>query len=246
MKHAIYVLPLLALVPACSQSDSPSTEMEAAAEQLVDAVIESPDPNALGTYEPRNECSDQEGADAFLSALNAAVELRDTDLLVALSADDVKLGFGGEDGAANLRANLDSDAPNLWSDLEEVLKLGCAGNSQGGITMPYYFAQDTKGDPFEALIVTGKDVPMHAQPNETSSRLTTISWDEVELIPGEGPQAIKSGAGDDGSWKHVRTIGSDKFEGYIRSSELRSVIDYRLIASNRNGRWRITAFLAGD
>jgi len=38
----------------------------------------------------------------------------------------------------------------------------------------------------------------------------------------------------------------DDAQGYIATDKLRSLLDYRLIASSRNGRWRITSFVAGD
>ena len=35
-------------------------------------------------------------------------------------------------------------------------------------------------------------------------------------------------------------------EGYVRAENLRSVVDYRLLAASHNGRWQIVALLAGD
>lgn len=254
MKYAVFVLPLLALTAACSQSDAPSEQVEAVAEELVEAVIETPAPGdapVLGKYEPRNECSDLPGADAFLAALTAAAELRDTDVLVALAANDVKLGFGGEDGAAQLRRNLDADGSTMWADLGRVLTLGCAANSQGGITMPWYFAQETSLDPFESMIVTGKNVSLRATAAADAEVLAEVSWDEVQLLQDSQGRTRFGGDLEDpqSGWANVRlqgAEGAEPVEGFIRVSKLRSVVDYRLIASSRNGRWRITALLAGD
>lgn len=254
MKFALWGLPLLALATACSQSDAPSEQMEAAAENLVDTVLETPAPVAsatLGRYAPRNDCGDLPGAKPFLSMLNAAIEMRDTDVLVALSANDVKLGFGGEDGAAYLRRALDAEGSALWSALEKVSGLGCAVNTQGGIIMPWYFAQDISGDPFETMIVTGSDVAVHAEPRDNSPRIASVTWDAVDVVMDGQPvvnASTQGSAAPAASWTHIRmrSDAAEPAEGYILSSNLRSVVDYRLIASSRNGRWRITAMLAGD
>ena len=39
---------------------------------------------------------------------------------------------------------------------------------------------------------------------------------------------------------------ADKSSGFVATDKLRSLLDYRLIASSRNGRWRITSLIAGD
>lgn len=248
MRFAIAALPLLAILASCSQSDAPSQQMEAAAEELVDTVLETPAATgaaSLGRFAPRDECGELEGVGPFRAMLNAAIEARDADVIVALAASDVKLGFGGVDGAANLRASLAAEGSPLWGELDELTKLGCAANSQGGLTMPWSFTQDTGGDVFDTMIATGEEVFLHERPDGTSARVAALNWDAVEVIRGEQATAVNT------RWTHVRLLpqageNRDAVEGYVRSDQLRSVIDYRLIASSRNGRWRITALLAGD
>ena len=252
MKRAVpfsvaLALPLM-LLAACSQSNAPSEQMEQAATDLVEAVAsEAPGAEATpGPYAPRDECSELSGAEPVLAALNAVVTMRDTDVMVALSATDIKLDFGGEDGAANLRKALDAEGGGLWHELETLVTLGCAANSQGGITIPYYFAQDLPIDGTQAMIVTGDDVALRGRPADTAPALATLSWQAVEHLADD--PALKGEVGAEG-WTHVRAPdGPDgkPVEGYIRDGSLRSVIDYRLLANSRNGRWRVTALLAGD
>lgn len=48
---------------------------------------------------------------------------------------------------------------------------------------------------------------------------------------------------------HVRlpsNADTEERDGYIRADMLRSVLDYRIIAATRNGRWRIVQFVKGD
>ena len=39
---------------------------------------------------------------------------------------------------------------------------------------------------------------------------------------------------------------ADGKEGYVATDKVRSLLDYRLLATKVNNEWRITAFLAGD
>ncbi len=239
-------LTLVALA-GCNRTDAPSDELRQEAQEIVQAV-ETGAATIAGesqsVFAPRDECSELDGGAPFLAALGAAVEMRDTDLLIALAANDVKLGFGGEDGAANLRTSLDAEDSVLWDALARMMELGCAANETGGMTIPYYFAQTSNLDPFEAMIVTGTEVPLHSAPEGDAANIANLSWREVAVIPAEGTQAAP-----DTGWTHVRVPAqgeTPEMTGYIRSDNLRSMIDYRLLASSRNGRWRITALLAGD
>ncbi len=243
-----------ALLAACSQNDAPSEELEQAAVGLVESVLETPESspeNPLGPLAPRDDCVALAGAEDFLAMLEGAIALRDTEVLLALAAEDVKLGFGGADGLENLRASLEADGSPLWDELSEIMLLGCAANGQGGLTMPWYFAQDLKGEPYESFVVTTDDGPLHSEPRESSSRIAILNWQEVEVRFGQDGTMLVGGNVEDpeNSWYGVRVIpeaGEEPVEGFIRASQLRSVIDYRLIAASRNGRWRITALLAGD
>ena len=225
---------LLVSCAACSREDAPVEEIAEAAEEIVDPAAE-PTPLAKGRWAPRDTCAEVEGADRFRQRLSAAVEARDTDALVALAAEDIKLDFGGGAGAAELRARLEDDSRNLWGELDTLMALGCSANEQGGITIPWYFDQDMGPiDPFMGMLVTGEDVPVFAGPDPDSRRLTQVSWDVVEIAsfdPEKPRQQIE--------------LAEDE-TGFIATDKLRSLIDYRLIASSRNGRWRITSFIAGD
>ena len=251
MRFALLTLPLLMLAAGCERENPPSEKLEKAAEELVG--VATPTPTATGPHgplAPRDECGDVAGAEDFLSALRAAIAMRDPDVLVALAANDVKLGFGGEDGAARLRRQLDAPGSTLWDDLAEVMDMGCAANSQGGITLPWYFAQELPLDAATSMVVTGNDVPLRERPAVDAPVLATVSWEAVSLDVDQradgkkAPSPLRSS-----DWRHVRlpaTNGTEGIDGYIQWSSLRSPLDHRLLASSRNNRWRITAFVAGD
>jgi hypothetical protein len=227
-------LTLLLACAACSQERAPAERIAERAEQIVTASS-SAAPLAKGPYAPQDTCSKVEGADEFRRELAAAIKRRDADALVGLAAVDVKLDFGGGAGSAELRKRLGDKSWDLWSELDELMTLGCSANEQGGITIPWYFDQDLGGiDAVSGWLVTGEDVPVRAGPDPDGTVIATISWDIVEI------------AALDPERDYQQIELPNKKTGFIATDKLRSVIDYRLIASSRNGRWRITSFLAGD
>lgn len=223
---------LLLACAACSPENAPAEQIKKEAEKI---VAPTPTPVAEGRFAPRDTCGKVPGADEFRAALVAAVRSRDTDALVELSARDIKLDFGGGEGVEELRTRLDDSSWGLWGELEELIQLGCSANRQGGITIPWYFDQNLGNvDPSAAMLVTGEDVPVIEAPDPTSDRIGAVSWDLVE-IPSLEP---------DRAYQQVKL--ADGTTGFVATGKLRSVIDYRLIASSRNDRWRITNFIAGD
>lgn len=231
------LLPAIALLlscAACSQEEAPVEKVAKAAEEIVDPATQ-PTPLAKGRFAPQDACTEVEGANAFRRRLAAAVEARDADALVALAAEDIKLDFGGGAGTAELRKRLSDESWNLWQELDELMALGCSANPQGGITIPWYFDQDLGlDDAFTGMLVVDEDVPVFEGPDTGANRVATVSWDVVRIAtldPESERQQVELGDG---------TVG------FIATDKLRSVLDYRLTASSRNGRWRITSFLAGD
>ena len=235
MKALIAALPLVLLLSACEREEAPADEVAESAERLVGAETPEPAKLAEGPYAPRDTCGDLEGAAAFRRALAEAVQARDADALVALAAEDVKLDFGGGSGRAGLKKRLTAEDRKLWQELEELLALGCSANKQGGLTIPWYFDQPIEGvDPFMGMIVTGEGVPLLGSPDEDGTAVATLSWDVVEI----------STLQPDEPFQKVETTGGE--EGYIATDKLRSLIDYRLLATSRNGNWRIVSLVAGD
>ncbi|WP_338240638.1 hypothetical protein [Aurantiacibacter hainanensis] len=233
---------LLAMLAACDRSNPPSERLERAAGEIVAEVERTPKPEeqAEGPWAPRNECDDLPGGVDFLANLQAAIDTRDADALVALVADDVKLDFGGGSGAQQLRERLAANDGEHWDTLAELLELGCASRDETSMTIPWYFAQEVPVDPYMGAIVTGEDVPLYNAPARDAEVRTTLSWDAVEQLPDDRPHEGFERVG----WLDPET--DERVEGYVAADMLRSMIDYRLIANRRNDRWRITALIAGD
>jgi len=176
------------------------------------------------------------GAEDFRAQLAAAIKAKDADRLAALAAPDVKLDFGGGSGVAALRSRLSVHKPDLWGELGELMTLGCGVNDQGGITIPWYAAQPIDGvDPATAMLVAGEKVPIRTSTMSEAGEAEEISWDIVMLVAGLQP---------DDAFQKVKT--SDGTVGFVATDKLRSLLDYRLVASSRDGKWSFTSLVAGD
>ncbi|MEL1249799.1 hypothetical protein [Aurantiacibacter gilvus] len=233
---------LFAALSACDRSDPPSDRIERAAEQLVsDAEGETLPARPTGPFAPRDECRDQPGGGAFLASLLDAVATREADDLLALSSEDIRLDFGGGNGAAELRDRLAADDGALWDELAEIVAMGCASDG-ATMTMPWYFAQGLPVDPYGGMIVTGEEVPLLDEPSADAPVLASLSWEAVELTG--SPETDVAGGFTRVSW--AQGAAGQTLVGFVESDRLRPYIDYRLIASRRNGSWHLTAFIAGD
>lgn len=227
---------------ACDRTDPPVNKLERAAEELVgDTDKEALPHQPQGPFAPRDECTDQPGASEFLANLRRAVLARDAQTFAALAAEDIRLDFGGGSGRETLVERLGDENYNLWEAAEEVLTLGCAADG-ATLTMPWYFAQDTRVDPFEGYIVTGENVPLHPgpEPDPLADAVTVLSWDVVTIAPGTDLRAEYLPV----RYRDPQT--ATEMAGYVARDKLRSVIDYRIGAARRNNQWRMTYFIAGD
>lgn len=228
-------LGLILACAACDRSDPPADQLSERAEEMVEPATVEPQPMGAGRFAPRDECPQVDGASVFRSRLASAIRERDAEALTALAADDIKLDFGGEAGISELRQRLADPKWRLWEELEALVTLGCAANGQAGITIPWIADQEMNiAQPGSAMLVTGENVPVYSAPDDTAPQIGAVSWDVVEIAtirPDETFQEVALPRGE---------------RGFIASDALRSLLDYRLTASSRNGKWSITSFLAGD
>src|SRR3990170_1524316 len=133
---------------------------------------------------------------------------------------------GAVEGAAQFRERL--AAAVEARDADALMALGCAANDEGGITLPWYFDQDYDfDDPTSTVLVAGEDVPVLAEPRSSARTIATVSWDWLEwsMVPFEAER----------EFQQVRLANGEL--GYVPIDKVRTLMDYRLLASSRNGRW---------
>lgn len=238
MRSIASIAALMLALAACSQENAPSEAISKAAKKVAEKVEGAEPPKlAEGPYAPRDECGDVAGATAFRAQLTDAVKARDADALLALAAPDIKLDYGGGSGKAELRKRLSDPAYALWDELDTLVTLGCAKSAEGGgITLPWYFAQDFgQLDVLNSIIVMGEDVPLREAADGSSPVVAPVSWDAVTVVGRFKPDA---------EFYQVKT--RDGKIGFIAADKLRPIAGYRVLASSRDGKWSVTSLIAGD
>lgn len=191
---------------------------------------------------PRNECGALPGAEAFQMRLATALANRDEAMLRSLVHPQVQLDFGGGSGWDEMRARLVSPDYDLWSELDIVIRLGCAPSYEGSLAMPFYWGQEMPEgyDAYGTYIVLGEKIPLYR--SATGDEIErNLSWEAVENV---AYLETVEGVEDAARWE-VQT--ADRTRGYVDREKLRALIDYRLLADrNDDGKWQITYFIAGD
>ena len=194
---------------------------------------------------PVDEAARDPGFFIFRARLQEAVARHDTAAVLDAVDPNIRVGFGGKDGAAAFREKWklqDGDKSPLWAELGLVLALGGGFQSGGSFAAPYVFSRWPEAlDAFEHVAVLGSDVRIRAAPSVTSGILATLSFDVVRLSQiGRSkltPAQLKE-------WTAVELKGGRT--GYVASRYVRSSVGYRALFNKVGGRWRMTAFVAGD
>lgn len=232
----------LGLLAGCGKEPAPVAQPSASAapvEPSASASIAASEPAApllkAASYPPRDECKGLPGWADFRTKLEQAVAHRDAETLAGLIDPAIELDFGGGHGVKELRRRLDDKDYKLWDQLTALLPLGCAAD-ESSATMPWIFAKAPEdADPYAGMLVLGDAVPAYAKPDAASPALATLNWPVVTVVDNSGSEQ-----------PFTKVTLPDSKIAYVESTKLRSLLDYRLIASRAKQGWRITALIAGD
>ena len=190
----------------------------------------------VGRLPPRDGCAQDASFKLFRSELVAAIAKKDAERLLSLTANDIEFSFGDGAGKADFIANWKLARPEesaIWAHLAEALQLGCGavGDYLGAPSMFIDFPETL--DAFDHVVAAGTGITAHAEPRAGSQVLAWLDWHILPTIEEEG-----------GDWVKVRL--ADDRPAYVKRDEVRSPLDYRAIFQKRDGRWLMTAFVAGD
>ncbi|HVG09159.1 MAG TPA: SH3 domain-containing protein [Thermoanaerobaculia bacterium] len=174
---------------------------------------------------------------AFRAQLQAAVARHDTEAVLAALDPKIRTSFGTGGGIEDFRKTwkLPSADSRLWDELGTVLALGGAFQEGGLFSAPYVYGRWPEPfDSFGHVAVLGKNVRVRAEPGVNGRILMALSFDIVKL----------AAPAKDSEWTRIKL--RDGRTGYISSRYVRSPVDYRALFNKIGGRWRMTAFVAGD
>ena len=186
---------------------------------------------------PVDEASKDPALKAVRDRLLAAVRKRNVNATLALMSTDVKLSLGDDAGHARFRIMV-GRSPDLWKALEWALRHGGRFGGNGAWFAAPYTAEAKLGkiEPFDALIVIARGVPLRQRPNAKSRIVARLSYDVVEMLEEPG----KRGA----VWRKVEA--PDGRIGWVHKRFTRSPVEYRVVFRKIGGEWLVVSFLAGD
>lgn len=170
----------------------------------------------------------------YRARLQTAVEQRDVEAVIEASAPGIRLGFDASGGADALRTRF-AERADMWGELREVLARGGTFSSPASFAAPYvYSTWPERFDSFECAAVTGTSVRLRSAPALDAPIVATVSDEIVRVIePASG-----------GMWSRIQR-GNGR-TGYMWHAYVRSPVGYRALFNLIDGRWKMTAFVAGD
>ena len=185
---------------------------------------------------------------AFRTKLLAAAKTRDAKYVLSIVDQNIMNSFGGDGGIKEFRETWKINSPNskFWSELLKVMTNGGTFSEEDGSKMfsaPYTFDGFPEDlDVFDYSSIFGNNVNLRVKPDLSSKTVTQLSYNIVKVDYQNSVK--KSGSEDEYSWLKIETLGGKK--GFVKSEFVRRPLDYRAGFVKKNGRWKMTFFIAGD
>lgn len=191
---------------------------------------------------PLDETARDAAFSAFTERLKRAVDERDIEALISMTAPDIMLGFGGSGGHADLRNWLEHAeiAPDIWQQFEDMLPLGAVREGPDAYCFPYTGCLPTRLlaglDPFTTVIVTAAQADLLTAPNDDATVVRPLDHDILEVA--DVPSAYGA------AYLRVRDIEGN--DGFVLRSKVRFVIGPRIQVNRTEHGWRIQSLVSGD
>ena len=201
------------------------------------ALAATPAAAAPHRIPPVDQCAKDKGFAAFRAELKGVVARRDREAFLALISPDIEVDFGGSKGRDAFARQWSFDTGeygNLWTLLDRMLGMGCALTS-GMRVIPSLIEQvDTAADQeyFDRRLVLPGAL-LFKEPGNRSTATRIAPWMIVTATDSGGDL-----------WTRVRL--PDGRTGLMSDDDLYEPLGYRMMIEKRDGKWKITAFVAGD
>lgn len=182
----------------------------------------------------------------FRNKLIAAVKRRDKKYLFGIIDPSILNDFGGSGGSEEFKAiwKIADPKTTFWDEFLLVLTNG--GNFHGGknaFCAPYVytsFPDDLNSFDYETIF--GKNVALRARPTSKAETIANLSYN---IVKPDYDNSVKiKNTENTYSWVKVTTLGGKT--GFVKENFVRSAIDYRVCFDKSKGKWKMTAFIAGD
>ena len=181
---------------------------------------------------------------AFINNLKKVVSNKDTSgLFQSLDTAIIVSYGGGVFGIKEFSKNWQLDKPDkseLWPILNRILSMGGTWENDEDKYFCIPYAQSNKAfskykydfDWYFTAVCISPKVTVYQEPKTTSSKLTTLSYDIVEM----DPEFTKA------DFTKIHTIDK-KVQGYVKTMDLIYSADQHLVIKKIDDKWKITACL---
>lgn len=231
----------VSVIPGETETPSlPSTNDTIATPPVTDTISREKGRQLL----PVDEASKDPGFLQFRNQLLSAVRAKNGDAVMKVLDSNIRLSFGGSGGLTDFRRMWkpnDKTSP-LWQKLEWVLAHGGSFKGTGADRMfwaPYVYSKwpDDGPDAFENGAIVGR-VSVYEKADTNSAIVAILDHHFVKVLDRnhlkeKQPQFVK-----------IQTPSGKT--GYVRSTQIRSQLDYRAGFDKRSGEWKMSLFVAGD
>ena len=201
-------------------------------------ALATPQAHAQREFRPLDEAVMQPDFFSFRAQLLSTLARRDTPALLEVVHRNIKNSFGGNDGINEFKKTwaLHKRDSRLWEVLATVLALGGSFTGDAAFHAPYVFSRwPADVDAFGNVAVVGSEVRVRASASRSAESIATLSFAIVERAE---PSATGS------AWVAVRLPGGRV--GFIDRRFVRGPVDYRAIFTKADGKWMLSALIAGD
>jgi len=265
MRALIIALSLGLLLTACgSDGQKASTESESAKAAIspdslrqLYAAFKVARADSLPTYQvkeegklyPVDEAPLDTGFFVFREQLKQTVAQKDVFALLDVTAKDIKVSFGEENGLDDFVSiwGLSSKQPDtlaIWPLLSRLLEGGGTfSGKRTAFTAPYFFTTwPSQYEAYDYGAILGAGVRLRERPSLNSKILKTISYDIVIILNEGRKEEID---GEAFPWVQVEMLSG--IQGYVFGKFIGDPVGYRVgFEKKEGGHWRMSFLLAGD
>lgn len=195
---------------------------------------------------PVDEAKKDQSFFAFRTKLVEAAKKRDIKFVLSVVDRNIKNSFGGNDGIAEFKKawKINSPTSEFWGEFLPVITGGGSFIKDGSNKLffaPYTFNSFPENlDAFSHSVILGNKVSLRSKADTNAPVVVNLSYNIVEIL-----ESIKDRNNSEKvSWYEVKTLGGKR--GFVKAEFVRSPIDYRAGFEKKNGKWKMTIFVAGD
>lgn len=181
----------------------------------------------------------------FRQKLIEAVKIHDEKFILSILDRNIANSFGGGGGIEEFKETWKINNPKseFWNEMQAVVSNGGVFSNKYTFAAPYSFEKFPQDlDAFEHQVIFGSNINLRSKPESSSKLIAQLSYNVVKV---DYEKSVKDKTDEEKYlWLRVETLGGKK--GFVSAKYVRSPIDYRAIFERKNGRWKMTAFIAGD